>query len=38
VDFKMDGPFGDEMVEAFSNLHKSINEGEIFMENLNGRS
>ncbi|WP_425412187.1 YdhR family protein [Melghirimyces thermohalophilus] len=27
----MDGPFGDEMVEAFSNLHKSINEGEGFL-------
>ena len=26
VDFKMNGPFGDEMANAFSNLAKSINE------------
>ncbi|WP_077619615.1 monooxygenase [Bacillus sinesaloumensis] len=26
VDFKMDGPFGDEMVEAFTDLAKSIND------------
>lgn len=26
VDFKMNGPFGDEMAEAFKNLAKSINE------------
>ncbi len=26
VDFKMDGPFGDEMAGAFSDLAKSINE------------
>ncbi|MGJ7921723.1 monooxygenase [Neobacillus sp. LXY-4] len=26
VDFKMNGPFGDEMAEAFSDLAKSINE------------
>ncbi|MDQ0257740.1 hypothetical protein J2S74_005202 [Evansella vedderi] len=24
VDFKMNGPFGDEMAEAFSDLAKSI--------------
>ncbi|WP_234402313.1 YdhR family protein [Oceanobacillus damuensis] len=27
VDFKMNGPFGDEMAEAFSDLAKSINKG-----------
>ncbi len=26
VDFKMNGPFGDEMTEGFSDLAKSINE------------
>ena len=26
VDFKMNGPFGDEMAEAFSDLAKRINE------------
>lgn len=31
VDFKMSGPFGDEMAEAFSDLAKSINEEEGFM-------
>jgi hypothetical protein len=31
VDFKMDGPFGDEMAEKFSDLAKSINEEEGFM-------
>ena len=31
VDFKMNGPFGDEMVKAFTDLAKSINEEEGFM-------
>lgn len=31
VDFKMDGPFGDEMAEAFTELAKSINEEEGFL-------
>nr|WP_263327018.1 monooxygenase [Neobacillus sp. Marseille-Q6967] len=31
VDFKMNGPFGDEMAEAFSDLAKSINEEVGFM-------
>ncbi|RUL50792.1 monooxygenase [Lysinibacillus antri] len=31
VDFKMDGPFGDEMTEAFSDLAQSINEEEGFI-------
>ncbi|RST72795.1 monooxygenase [Siminovitchia acidinfaciens] len=31
VDFKMSGPFGDEMAEAFSDLAKSINEEEGFI-------
>jgi Putative mono-oxygenase ydhR len=31
VDFKMNGPFGDEMAEAFSDLAQSINEEEGFM-------
>ena len=31
VDFKMNGPFGDEMGEAFSDLAKSINEEDGFM-------
>ncbi|KAA9028535.1 monooxygenase [Niallia endozanthoxylica] len=31
VDFKMNGPFGDEMAEAFSDLAKSINEEEGFI-------
>lgn len=28
VDFKMNGPFGDQMTEGFSDLAKSINEEE----------
>ncbi|MGE7766953.1 monooxygenase [Peribacillus sp. NPDC096540] len=28
VDFKMDGPFGDDMVEQFTDLAKSINDEE----------
>lgn len=31
VDFKMNGPFGDEMADAFSDLAKSINEEEGFL-------
>ena len=31
VDFKMNGPFGDEMAKAFSDLAKSINEEDGFM-------
>src|SRR5690625_7001128 len=31
VDFKMNGPFGDEMTEAFADLDKSINEEDGFM-------
>jgi Putative mono-oxygenase ydhR len=31
VDFKMNGPFGDEMAEAFSDLAKSINEEDGFI-------
>jgi len=31
VDFKMQGPFGDEMAEAFSDLAKSITEEEGFI-------
>ena len=31
VDFKMDGPFGDEMAESFADLAQSINEEEGFM-------
>lgn len=31
MDFKMDGPFGDEMAEEFSDLAKSINDEEGFM-------
>lgn len=31
VDFKMDGPFGDEMAVAFSDLAKSINEEQGFL-------
>ncbi|OCA83370.1 monooxygenase [Bacillus sp. FJAT-27225] len=30
VDFKMNGPFGDEMAEGFADLAKSINEEEGF--------
>lgn len=30
VDFKMNGPFGDEMAEGFAELAKSINEEEGF--------
>lgn len=31
VDFKMDGPFGNEMAEAFSDIAKTINEEEGFI-------
>lgn len=31
VDFKMNGPFGNEMVDAFSDLAKSINEEDGFI-------
>lgn len=31
ADFKMNGPFGDEMAEAFSDLAKSINDEEGFV-------
>lgn len=31
VDFKMNGPFGDEMAEGFSELAKSINEEDGFI-------
>lgn len=31
VDFKMNGPLGDEMADTFSDLAKSINEEEGFM-------
>ncbi|MFC3039769.1 monooxygenase [Virgibacillus xinjiangensis] len=31
VDFEMDGPFGDEMAEGFSDLAKSINEEDGFI-------
>ncbi|OMF28640.1 monooxygenase [Paenibacillus sp. FSL H8-0548] len=31
VNFKMNGPFGDEMAEEFSDLAKSINEEDGFM-------
>lgn len=31
VDFKMEGPFGDEMTEGFSGVAKSINEEEGFI-------
>lgn len=31
VDFKMNGPFGEEMAEAFSDLAKSINGEEGFI-------
>lgn len=31
VDFKMNGPFGDELADAFSDLAKSINEEEGFV-------
>ncbi|WP_242143348.1 MULTISPECIES: monooxygenase [unclassified Bacillus cereus group] len=31
VDFKMQGPFGNEMAEAFSDLAKSINEEKGFI-------
>ncbi|WP_428910617.1 monooxygenase [Niallia sp. Krafla_26] len=34
VDFKMDGPFGDEMAEAFSDLARSINEEEGFIRKI----
>ncbi|WP_087972001.1 monooxygenase [Oceanobacillus rekensis] len=31
VDFKLEGPFGDEMADAFHDLAKSINEEEGFL-------
>lgn len=31
VDFKMDGPFGDEMADGFMNLAESINDEEGFI-------
>ncbi|WP_020006763.1 monooxygenase [Salinicoccus albus] len=31
MDFQMDGPFGNDMLEAFSDLAKSINEEEGFL-------
>ncbi|TRZ39208.1 monooxygenase (plasmid) [Niallia circulans] len=31
VDFKMQGPFGDEMAQAFSGLAESINKEEGFL-------
>lgn len=31
VDFSMNGPFGDEMADAFSDLAKSINEEDGFL-------
>ncbi|WP_313235849.1 monooxygenase [Sporosarcina ureae] len=31
VDFKMNGPFGEEMAEGFADLAKSINEEEGFI-------
>lgn len=31
VDFKMNGPFGNEMAEAFTDLAKSINEEDGFI-------
>ncbi len=31
VDFKMNGPFGDEMAESFTDLAKSINEEDGFI-------
>lgn len=31
VDFKMNGPFGDEMAESFADLARSINEEEGFI-------
>lgn len=31
VDFKMEGPFGDEMAEAFSDLARSITKEEGFI-------
>lgn len=31
VDFNMDGPFGDEMAESFSDLAESINQEEGFI-------
>lgn len=31
VDFKMEGPFGEEMAEGFSGLAKSINEEDGFL-------
>lgn len=34
VDFAMDGPFGNEMAEAFSDLAKSINEEEGFISKI----
>lgn len=31
IDFKMDGPFGEEMAEEFAGLAESINEEEGFL-------
>ena len=31
VDFEMNGPFGDEMADAFTDLAKSINEEDGFI-------
>lgn len=31
VDFNMDGPFGDEMVDAFTDIAKSINDEDGFI-------
>lgn len=31
MDFEMDGPFGDEMAEAFAGLAESINEEDGFL-------
>ncbi|WP_257352172.1 monooxygenase [Pseudalkalibacillus decolorationis] len=31
VDFKMDGPFGDQMAQEFSDIAKGINEEEGFL-------
>ncbi len=38
VDFKMNGPFGDEMATEFSGLAHSINEERLLMENLDRES
>ena len=34
VEFKMDGPFGDEMAEQFADLAESINEEEGFIRKI----